>query len=152
MDAKRKKPEVIHRSKLFGGKSAEQVHREIGVRKKCVGGCGLPASIRIRIFVPLTEFVDKSPEVAAGIMATNPHGPFIPSTKMHFRGSEHPIQMVKVSDVGACGLCQSTAERMAARVENELGMRGINALVEIDRGPGPDKPVVQVPGSFGGGE
>jgi hypothetical protein len=126
-----KKAEVIHRRRLFGGRrTAEEVHRELGLRGRCA--CGGPPAIRIRVFIRHDDFVKLQPELAAMIAASNRDGPFIPTMESKYG------PLVKRSDIVFCDHCRAYAERAAARTPSW-------AIVEIDRGVGPDKPTVQVP-------
>lgn len=125
------KPETRHIRKLAGGSmTPQEMHRAIGLRKRCVG-CGQPAAVRIKVLVQLSELVKRQPEFVAQIMATNPEGPVMPTVPTKFG------PMVKVSDVGACELCRKTAMVTAARAPSW-------ALVEIDEGP-KNTTQVQVP-------
>lgn len=143
-----RKAETIHRKQLFGGRyTAEELNTAIGVRKRCVG-CGQPGSIRIRVYVPLQDLYSRAPEFAAQIMVTNPKGAEIPSVPMCLSSDRSIVtKMVLLSDVGVCSLCRGMAEREAAKGPGP-DWRGVQHIVEISRGPGPEKPVVQVPGSF----
>lgn len=127
------KGEKIHRTKLFGGvKTAEEVYSEQGFRQPCaIKGCSNRPVIQIRCFMSLHDFVNKAPDMAAAIAATNPDGPFVPTVPMTFG------PMVKFSTVTSCRVHQSDAEKTAARAPSWV-------LIEIDRGPGADKPLVQV--------
>ncbi len=127
-----KKKEIVHRTKLFGGvKTAEEVHAEHGFKDRCLK-CKGPPAIQIRMFMEHDEFVSRSPQLAAAIAASNPDGDHIPCVPMTFG------PMVKYSTVTACKLHQKELELMAARAPSFV-------LVEIDYGPGADKPVIQVP-------
>ena len=124
--------EVIRRSRLFGGRrTAQEIHAEYGFRGRCLL-CSGPPVIRVKMFMTLNEFVSQSPQMAAQIVATNPDGPFIPTTLMTFG------PMVKFSDVLSCLLHRKELEVEASKAPSYV-------LVEIDRGPSADRPVVQVP-------
>lgn len=129
----KKKPEILHIKKFMGGRvTPEELHRAIGLRVKC-SGCGQPAAIRIRVLVELAELTKRQPEFVAAVAASNPEGPSVPTVATKYG------PMVKVSDTGACALCRKTAEVAAARGAPSW------CIVDIDRGPGPDRPQVQVP-------
>lgn len=133
-----RKPETRHIKKFMGGRmSPQDLHQAVGVRNPCVG-CGQPSVIRIKVLVGLKELTARHPEFVAQIMTTNPNGLYVPTVDTTYG------KMVKVSDVGACRLCQKDAETAAARGAPSW------AIVEIDRGPGADRGVGQVPRSFGG--
>lgn len=133
--AEEKKKENIHRKKLLNGMmTAEELHRALAIRQRCLK-CKGPAAIKIRVWVEVGDLEQKQPWVAAAIKNANPEGPYIPTTAMTYG------QMVLVSEVGACDLCKTEAEKEAAKAPDW-------AFVEIDRGPGRDKTVVSVPGTF----
>jgi hypothetical protein len=128
---KQRRGEVIHRTKLFGGvKTAHEVNAQLGWRQRCAK-CQGPPVIKVRMFMLYDEFVKRSPQMAMAIAATNPDGPFIPTMPTTFG------PMVKYASVCACSAHQKELEVMAAKAPSYV-------LVEIDRGPGADKPVVQV--------
>lgn len=131
----RPRREVVHRSKLFGGvTTAQEVHSRTAWGKCSASGCHNLPVIQIRCFMHLDDFVERSPQLAAAIASSNPDGPFVPTVPMTFG------PMVRFSTVAACRTHQSDAERAAARAPSWV-------MVEVDRGPGADKPVVQVAGS-----
>jgi hypothetical protein len=148
---KGRKAETIHRKKLFGGRAtAEEMHSKYGIRRRC-SGCGQAASIRIKIFVPLLELTETCPEYVAGICATNPGGPYVPSTPMSLSGpNEPPTLMTKISDVAACAQCAPAAEKAAAKGPG-VRFKGMAHLVEIDRGPSKTRALVAVPEEYGSG-
>lgn len=124
---------VIHRSKLFGGvKTAQEVHAEHGFRERCLK-CKGPPVIQIRMFMHHDEFVKRAPVLAMQIAYSNPDGPYIPCTPTTFG------PFVKYATVTACRVHQKEAELTAAKAPSYV-------LVEIDRGPGAERPVVQVAG------
>lgn len=132
MTKKKEDNPLLHQLKEMG---PSDLHRAIGIRKKCVG-CGRPAAIRIRVLVEYDELVKRQPNLVAGIAASNPDGPFVPTVP-----TKHG-PMVKLTDVGACDLCRKTAEITAARDAPDW------AIVEIDRrGLSSEHPIkAQVPG------
>lgn len=119
---------IIHRRKLFGGvETAQEVHARVAWGGAKCDGCKGPPSIRIQIFVALNDMsldtrVALEAEIAAGRIRTVPltNGPG-----------------VCVSRAFACAICQPAAERAAARGPSY-------AVVDIERGPGADIPVVGV--------
>lgn len=131
----RRRGEIIHRSKLFGGVStAEEVHARHGFRQPCgIAGCSNLPVIQVRMFMEHGEFVRRAPELAATIAASNPNGPYVPTTPMTFG------HMVLFSKVSACRTHQRDLERSAAKAPSWV-------FVEVDRGPGADKPLVQSAG------
>lgn len=127
------RPEVIHRSKLFGGvRTAQEVHAKLGFRQPCVApGCTNLPVIQIRMLMLHDEFVREHPQMATMIVMSNPDGPYIPCAPTTFG------PMVKFSSTCACKVHQKELEQAAAKAPSYV-------LVEIDRGPGADRPVVQV--------
>lgn len=131
MSDAQKKPEVRHVKKFMGGRmTPDEVHRALGLRVRCL--CGQPAAIRIKVLAPLQEVQDRNPQFVAMVAASNPDGPFVPTIPSKYGN------LVKLSDVGACDNCKTEAERVAAKHPSWC-------IVEIDRGPGKDKPFGQVP-------
>ncbi len=129
----KKKPGIRHIKKFMGGRmTPEELHRAVGLRVKCTG-CDQPAAIRIRVFAALDELTKRHPEFVAAVAVSNPEGPFVPTVATQYG------PMVKISDIGACALCRKKAEVAAARGAPSW------CIVDIDRGPGPDRPQVQVP-------
>ena len=123
------KSKVIHRSKLFQGRrSAEEIHAKFGFGKGCLL-CGQPGVIRIRVLIQHDELVRRAPDIAAAIAASNPDGPFIPT----FATSYGP--MVRVSETIVCRFHRREVELAAAKGPSW-------AFIEIDRGPGSDRPQV----------
>lgn len=129
-----RRSEIIHRRKQFGGiATAEEIHARQGMRQACgAGGCKNLVTIQVKMFMAHDEFVQRNPELAAQIAATNPSGPYIPCTPMTFG------PMVMFSKVSACRTHQKDLEKAAAKAPSWV-------LVEIDYGPGADKPLVAVP-------
>jgi hypothetical protein len=129
----RAKRTVIHSSKLFGGvMTAQEVHARWGFRGKCnAPGCGNLPVIQVRLFMLHDEFVVKSPQFATMIAMSNPDGPYIPCAPTTFG------PMVRFSTVCACRTHQKELELEAAKAPSYV-------LVEIDRGPGADRPTVSV--------
>lgn len=87
--------------------------------------------IQVRMFMLHDEFVRRAPQLAVAIAASNPDGPYIPATPTTFG------PMVRFSTVNACSMHARELEREAAKAPSYV-------LVEIDRGPGAERPVVQV--------
>lgn len=124
---------TIHRSKLFGGvTTAAEVHARHGIRQPCQADrCKNLPVIQIRMLMAHDEFVKRNPQLATMIAMTNESGPYIPAIPTTFG------PMVMFSKVAACRTHQKDLERAAAKAPSYI-------LCEIDRGPGADKPVVQV--------
>lgn len=129
-----KPAETIHIKKFQDGRETPtDMHRRLGVAMKCIG-CGQAAAIVIRTFVTIEDLYAKQPELAGLIMARNPDGPYVPTTKMKFGN------MVRIAQAGACTRCAPDAERAAAKAPDWC-------LVEVSRGP-KEKIVVSVPKTF----
>lgn len=129
----RKRGETIHRSKLFGDiTTAQEIHAKHGFRQPCVApGCTSLPVIQIKMFMLHDEFISRQPQLAAMIAMTNESGPYVPAVPTTFG------PMVMFSKVAACRTHQRDLERVAVKAPSYV-------LCEIDRGPGADKPVVQV--------
>lgn len=127
------KAEIRHRRKLFNGlATAEEVHRS-AIGENCP--CGLPAAIVIRVFAPVDEVLKRQPLFLHNLAAQN--GGMVPVVEL--RGAENrPIKHIRVGMAYACEICQSTAEKEAAKAPSWV-------VVDINRGPGKDKAIVQVP-------
>jgi hypothetical protein len=120
---------VIHRDKLFGGRTnAMDLHRRLAWGGKKCDGCGAAdTAIRIQTFVALNDMS----------MATR--------MEIEFRislGQLHTIntaagRAIRTGIMHACPRCSPALERAAAKGPSY-------AIVDIDRGPGEDKPVVGV--------
>lgn len=127
-----KKPEVLHRTKLFGGtKTAHQIHAELAWGNRPCFACGGPPAMRIKSLVTVKDLERYNPQLL--IMLSARYGgklPTVPTTEGH---------ALVISDIMACSNCKVSAERGAAKHPSWIA-------VEIDRGPGDDPILVQVPG------
>jgi hypothetical protein len=120
-----KKQEVLHRKRFMGGRETpNEVHRRLGIGKKCVT-CSRPGAIRIRVFMPYDEAMQRAPDMMAAIMVSNPDGPFVPT--LDFKDGSTVRKFIKASDSAFCDFCKVEAERVAAGAPSW-------AVVEIDRG------------------
>lgn len=112
------------------GMTPEEFHRRYafppGVR---CGGCRSPkVAVRAITMVPLDELRKRDPR--ADYFAT--HDPLgFAKTLVPLKHGPH----VRIATVYACSTCAPELERQAARGPSW-------AVVEFDRGPGPDKPQV----------
>ncbi len=128
--------EIQHRTKLFGGvRTAEEVHAIQGIRQPCQGpGCKNLPVVQAKMFMLHDEFIERCPQMAVAIAISNPDGSrSIPCVPMTFG------PMVMFSKVAACRTHQRELEVTAARAPSWV-------LVEINHGPGADKPQVQSAG------
>lgn len=130
-----KKPKPSKRiDKFMGGRmTPREAHAQLSVRRPCVN-CQLPATIRIRVLAELEELKRRQPQFVAGIMATNPNGPYVPTIATTYGA------MVMLHDVGSCDSCRKAVEVQVAHGQEDW------MLVEIDRGPANIRPMVQSPG------
>lgn len=129
-----RKPEVIHRDKLFGGReTAEDVHRRLGFGGDCTI-CGRPPVIKIVTLAPLVDVMSKMPEYAAFRASVS-------GGQLHTVKSKYG-ELVRLTKVIACHLHRTDAIKAAARPPK--GWRDC-LVVDIDEGPGADKVVSQVP-------
>lgn len=124
---------LIHTTKLFGGiATAQEVHAKHGFRQPCTApGCKNLPVIQIKMFMLHDEFVQRQPQLATMIAMTNESGRYVPAVPTTFG------PMVMFSKVCACKAHQRELEKEAAKAPSYV-------LCEIDRGPGADKPQVQV--------
>lgn len=130
--------DVIHRKKLFRGvKTAEQVYRELAFANRKCAECGGPPAIRVKVFYPLTEIHETLLDaVKLECLVTGEPPPILRANEKY--GNQ---LIMKVSDIVACERCAAALERAAAKAPSY-------AIVDIDRGPGKDRPIVQVDGSW----
>lgn len=125
--------QIIHTTKLFGGReTAMDVHRQHAWYGARCTGCQSPnVVIQISTHMLTKELIDRHPEISALIMAKSEDGQ-MPSWQSKYG------RMTMVGVAHACKHCQQALESAAARGPDYV-------LVEIDRGPGEDKVVSQVP-------
>lgn len=131
----------LHRRRLFGGRcTAEEFHRANAFPPdaRC-GGCGSPkVAVRARTFYPARDLVARKPEVAVQIASR--HDGRLPC--VDFRGpGDRPVPHVRVGDAFACDLCAPALEKSLAEGER----RDSRIVTHVERGPGPDNLIVQVP-------
>lgn len=120
---------IIHREKLFGGtRTAMELHRELAWNNAKCDGCGsAETTLRVSVYVALSD------------MSAN--------TRMRI---EYEIAMGRIKEVPldtgpgilmsrqvACKSCQANLERAAAKGPSY-------AVVDLDFGPGEDRPIVGV--------
>jgi hypothetical protein len=125
---------VLHTKKLFGGlETAMEVHQRVAwANARCP--CGKRPIIRILSFASVYEANRRwSPLQFETLRARHPDGN-LPLVRTAWG------VMIKVGEVYGCSEHQREAERAAAKHPDWVH-------VHIDRGPEPDRPSVQVPGT-----
>jgi hypothetical protein len=129
-----KKSENIHMRKLFGGcMTAEEVHRSVALKdQKCP--CGIQAAIKARTFATAVDLQEKDPLMLMALAQKHPDG-MVPVTMFNFHGT--PQKFIKLGEVVACEICTPALEKVLAKAPSWIH-------VEFDRGPGKDKPIIQV--------
>lgn len=130
---------IVHRSKFFKGrKTAEEVHREFGMRMRCAI-CDGPPVIMVRMLALIADIKKHSPEYWATICASAAQNGRIDdqgNVKVPYIETTYG-KMIRFSSAAACAHHRKELEQTAAKAPSWV-------LVEIDRGPGADKPMVQV--------
>lgn len=130
--------ERVHRTQLFGGRStAEEVHAKMAfpAHAKCV--CGRRPEVRAITLAPLDEArrhfpdVDRLAEYAPQELLMRTVA--IRESPMVKAGKPY----VRLGVAYACKSCAPTMERALAKLPSWV-------IVEINRGPGPERPVVGV--------
>lgn len=130
MSQQPKRPKVIHVRKFenVNGMTPQEMHAE-GLARKCP--CGLAATCRAISFAPAEELVKRAPALLGQIMLIN--GGEVPVVEFTYG------KFIKIGEVFACNLCRVSMERQAAKGPSWV-------LVNIETGPEPIRPSVQVPG------
>lgn len=131
-----KKPEIRHRTKLFGGReSAQDVHRKHawagGRCYRCNDG---NVVIQLSYHQAPLDLVRHEPKITAQLIELSDNGQLPIWTSRY-----GPMVLYWVEY--ACPTHQKEVERDAARLPSYV-------MVEIDRGVGADKTVVSVPRSY----
>lgn len=118
-----------HNRKFMNGEmTPEECHQKYAFAKgtKCAG-CGRPPLSTIRVLYPLDELVKRDGNFVGTMLMKDPEA----FKKMCVETTEGIL--VRVSTVYACKSCTPAAERAAAKGSPSW------CVVEINRGPGPDK-------------
>lgn len=124
---------VIHRTHLFGGRqTAAEVHASHVWRGKRCQGCRSP---KVAVEIRVSFLVKDLPSSIASAMALDNAAGL--TNIQPFQTPQGPA--VRWATVYACQGCRSTAERVTARTMPSY------ALIYIDSGPDPDRPIVAVP-------
>lgn len=120
--------EVIHRDKLFGGRyTAHELHVKLAWNNAKCSACGAGPAIRIRVMIALDDMsleTRSAIEIEIALKRVK--------SVMTVKG-----WAICASQMFACKSCRMTAEIAAAKGPSY-------AMVDIDRGPGEDKPIVGV--------
>lgn len=125
----------IHRRKLFGGRmTAEEAHAKMAFPPgaRCEG-CKAPhPTIRI---ITMCSVADAKAHIP--LFQTAPPQ-FIVQRMVMLKGSDgRPDPFVRIGVAYSCRSCEKDVSKVAAKLPSWV-------LVEFNRGPGPDKPMVQV--------
>jgi hypothetical protein len=130
---KKERNKKIHVRNFYSatGMTPEQMHVE-ALNAKCP--CGAAATTRAISYAKLDELMQRTggQELIGRLLVA--HRGQLPVIEFTYG------KFVKIGEVFACNLCRPTMEREAAKGPSWV-------LVHIDRGPGPEKPLVQVPGN-----
>ncbi len=129
----RERQNVRHMRRLFGGQTtAEEYHSAaLAARGHRCMICGGPPLITYRSMATRADLEREAPQYLVAIAESNPHGPYVPTFP-----SKHGA-MVIISSAHACKPCEKRADHVAAQHPSWM-------TVEINRGPGADKPIVGV--------
>lgn len=125
--------ETIHVRKFMDGKmTPDEAHRQTAWAGGCCMYCGSPKpAVRIQLFGLVSECIERHAQWCMQEAAK--HDGRLPIVNFTYG------KFVRMQRTYACDGCRSRAEREAAQGQPSY------VLVEFDYGPGPDKPVVQVP-------
>ena len=125
-----KKAPIIHRRQLFDGRTtAEEVHVKYALAGMKCGKCKGPPAIRARVFAPVEYLLREHPDFMMNLAAKHDGGVPI----VDFVHGKH----VLFGNYVACKGCSKDLEKNLAKAPSFF-------VVEINRGPGPEKPTVQV--------
>lgn len=98
--------------------------------------CGGPPAIQIRVFMPVAEMQNRSPNVLGALLADcMSRGEDLPTVSLRSSPVSDAKPHLCVSNVFACDNCKALAEKAAAHGPSF-------AIVEISRGPDPTNRVV----------
>lgn len=131
------KKDVVHRRKLFGGRmTAEEVHQKYAFPPGAKCRCGRRPLIRAISMAPLADARRHWPELDV-LASESPVELF--KRLVELKGSDgKPAPFVRLGIAYACQDCRRDMERAMAKLPSWV-------LVEINRGPGTDRPLVAVP-------
>jgi len=138
-EASRRKHDVIHRHKLFDGRTdAVSLWRRAVLNGHLCGRCRTAKAIgTINMFWPAADFERDQPKLAVKY-ATECKG-VIPTVKFRCHGDIRVFVAMPV--IYFCQACQSEMERFAARAPSYV-------VAEVRTGPERDKLIGQVPGKI----
>ena len=123
--------------KLFDGRTtAQDIWRQYVIGNHTCNKCEARATMEAHVFWPVEDFERDQPALAVQI-ASEHHGgiPFV-----SFKAPERTRRdFVHMPTLYACDGCSAELEKVLARAPSYV-------VVEFRRGPGPDKPQVQVGG------
>jgi hypothetical protein len=130
----KKRAEVRHLRKLFGGKmTAEEVHRAVALpNMKCP--CGIQASGRAITFAPLSDLSSKDPLRLRWLAEQN--GGQLPIVEFRQgKTDDSRAKFVKLGSVYCCDICKPAMEKALAKLPSWV-------MVHFDYGPEKDKIIV----------
>jgi hypothetical protein len=133
----RTRPEVLHRKKFMDGRmTPKEAHRAYGLGRAC-SGCGGPPAIRIQVFMPMDEAMQRAPNFVIGVAMANRANPgSVPTVKFKEQKDDRTGKdYLKASDTCWCDNCKVEARLTAAKNSPSW------AVVHIDEG---HKDIVQV--------
>lgn len=134
---KRARSEAGYLHKLFDGRTtAQEIWRQYVIGAHTCNKCEARATMEAHVFWPVEDFEVDQPALAVQI-ASEHHGglPFV-SFKSSGGGRRDFVHMPTLY---ACDGCSAELEKMLARAPSYV-------VVEFRRGPGPEKPQIQVGG------
>lgn len=129
---------TLHRKKFMGGRmSAEEVHAKLAFPPGCrCNGCGKPPQIRAITMAPLDEVKKRDPDfdqLSALALINAEAAERFYKMCVQIKGSDgKPQTYIRLSTAYACKSCGPAMERALAKGPSWV-------IVEINRGPGPDK-------------
>ena len=133
--ASRSKSQPGYLNKLFGGRAtAQDVWQQHVIGQNLCNKCKAQATLEAHLFWPIEDFEKDQPALAVKIASEHNGG--IPFVSFKSAGGVKR-NFVHMPTLYACGHCARELEKMLAKAPSYV-------VVEIRRGPGEDKPQVQV--------
>jgi hypothetical protein len=128
---------TIHRKKLFGGRyTAQEVHQQYAFPMNAKCPCGARPLIRAIVMAELSEMKKINPlfdEALNAVVQLSPE--MVTNNLVQIKGSDgRPTPYIRVGIAYSCARCRPTMEKALAKTPSHF-------IVEINRGPTPDKTV-----------